>query len=105
MLACFIQYSLPAHIVALGRVTVAVLVPVYTITLSVPAVVDAVIERYLAEKDPLTSKVELGLAVPIPNCAFEYTESTSIPITNNFFMDRTFKISSAFFSFKIILII
>jgi hypothetical protein len=85
-LACFIQYSLPEQVVALGRVTVAAAVPVYTIVLSVAAVVEPVIARYFAAKEPLTSRVEFGVVVPIPICALANTENTSMPIVNNFFI-------------------
>ena len=54
-------------VVASGNVSVAGDVPVNTSRLSDdPAVVLAENDVYFAERDPLTSKVELGLVVPMP---------------------------------------
>jgi len=87
----FTQYTLPVMEAAVGNVRVVADEPVKIKKLSeAPAVV--LEEKVVIGRDrlPLTSSVELGLAVPIPTCACTYTENTSIPITNSFFMDWIF---------------
>jgi hypothetical protein len=66
-LVFLIQYDLPAQPTAEGSVMVAVDVPVKAILLSVDnRDDDDVTERKFVANDPLTSKLELGVMVPIP---------------------------------------
>jgi len=66
-LAFFIQYSRPVIPTAVGNVSVAADVPVNMNVLSdAPAVVFAVNEVRLFDREPLISRVELGLVVPMP---------------------------------------
>ena len=66
-LVFLIQYILPWHPVASGKVRVAAEVPVNTSILSdVPAVVFVLNAVYLVAIEPRTSNVELGEVVPTP---------------------------------------
>src|SRR5690242_11107955 len=61
------QYALPAQPTAEGSVIVAAAVPAKAILLSVDNTeADDVTERKFVANDPLTSKLELGVVVPIP---------------------------------------
>src|SRR6266513_5831868 len=91
LLAFLITYHLPVMAVASGKVRVVAAVPINIRLQSVMSAVYAVVNVLtLVPKDPETSKVDRGVVVPMPICAFAYTESTSIPITNSFFIEWIF---------------
>ena len=70
VLAFFKKYTLPAQVVASGKVRDEAVVPVNTRMQSVEdAEVLVVNDRNPAENDPTTCNVELGEAVPIPTWA------------------------------------
>lgn len=76
---------------AVGNVSVVADVPVNKNILSDdPAVVFPVKVVSAVEKDPLTSKVELGLVVPTPICACANKANSNDTPVNNFFMDWIF---------------